>query len=39
VLSFCLFDMETTDPLPRLIKAPVWLHMSGCTAKDTSTDK
>ena len=36
VFTFCLFDRENTAPLPNVNIAPVWLHMSLCTAKEAS---
>ena len=36
VLIFCLVDEAYRAPFPMLNMDPVWLLMSGCTAKDAS---
>jgi hypothetical protein len=36
VFIFCCDDISYTAPLPKLITAPVWLRMLGCTPNDAS---
>ena len=37
VFSFCLLDCTYAPPVPMVMKPPVWLLISLCTAKDAST--